>query len=374
MKGLSILFLTTILPSARLTGGEIVTVHFVEALRTLGHEVRVLGYARAGYRPMEGETFVEHRPIETHDARFQAAIWIARSLARGRAYSVEKFAGTAYQSALTHAQHERRWDAVILDHAQMGWLLPQLEGQRLIHISHNSEAALYKEQASSGHIPHRLVFAREARRMWKVEKSLAHAAAFIWALTEAQCRFFEELGASSVVCLPVPPMNLPEKFYLPKPDFDIGLLGTWSWKSNRVGLVWFCDHVAPLLPDARIFIGGAGADDLRGRFANIEIIGRVPDAAAFLARARVIAVPSIAGDGIQIKTLDAIAIGRPVVTTTFSLRGIGDIPQRVCIADDPQAFAAALSRAPTQPIETKDNGWAKLREERFLSILRNELR
>lgn len=370
---LSLLFLTTILPGERRVGGEIVSAQIVETLRSLGHDVRVLGYGRAGYVPREGDVLVENRLVETRGAPLQAARWLAMAFLGGRAYSAEKFTGHAYSSALGRALSERVWDRILLDHAQIGWLLPQLKGQNLIHVSHNCEGLLYAGQAREGHGLRRAIFAREARLMGEMESRLARAARSVWTLTEAQARTFQDMGASSVTVLPVPPMPLPEAFSLPEPECDVALLGTWSWGPNRAGLDWFCRQVAPLAPGLSIRIGGAGADDLHGRFANVEFAGRVPDAAAFLASARVIAVPSVAGDGIQIKTLDAVAIGRPVVATPFALRGIDGLPARVKAAESPQAFTDALREAVAKPAEKAADDWRMRRRQKFRNVLKKVL-
>lgn len=374
MSGLSVLFLTTILPGERRVGGEIVSAHVIEALRSLGHQVQVLGYARPGYVARDGELAVEYRPAETRGAPLRAVKWLASALLRRNAYSMEKFMGSAYSAAVESALSMRAWDRIILDHAQMGWLLPLLHGQRIVHISHNCEGMLYAGQAQHGHALRRAVFAREARLMREAERQLARHTGSVWTLTEAQAEAFREMGASSVPVIPVPPMPLPEGFRLTEPECDVALLGTWSWGPNRAGLDWFCREVVPLVPGIRVRVGGAGADDLRGRFGNIEIAGRVPDAAAFLAGARVIAVPSVAGDGIQIKTLDAVAIGRPVVATPFALRGIDDLPSRVKAAETPQAFATALQEALAGRTKSAADGWQTQRMDRFRAALRDALK
>ncbi|MDZ5698896.1 glycosyltransferase [Chelativorans sp. M5D2P16] len=372
-RRLSILFLTTVLPGEGRAGGEIVSAHVIEALRTLGHDVRVLGYARTGYVPGAGEMLVETRAIETRGAAFSAVRWLAQAFARRTPYSAEKYVGGSYLATLEQALSERRWDRVILDHAQMGWLLPRLDGQDLIHVSHNCEGLLYAGQARHGNVFRRAIFTREARMMEEVERRLALRARSVWTLTEAQAHVFREMGASSVTVLPVPPMPLADSFRLPEPDCDIALLGTWSWGPNRAGLDWFCQEVVPLAPSLRIRVGGTGAEDLRGRFEGIEIAGRVPDAAAFLASARVIAVPSTAGDGIQIKSLDAIAIGRPVVATPFALRGIDGLPPRVKSAETPRAFAAALREALEQSTGDAADDWQAKRRETFRGVLESAL-
>ena len=31
--------------------------------------------------------------------------------------------------------------------------------------------------------------------------------------------------------------------------FDLGLVGTWTWQPNRIGLIWFLEEVVPRLSD-----------------------------------------------------------------------------------------------------------------------------
>ncbi len=376
MSHLSILFLTTILPDEGRgqSGGEIVTNHIVAAMRALGHDVRLLGYGRPGYQPKDGEQLVECRPIETRVAPWCAMFWLIRALLNGRAYSVEKFVGRAYRNALSQVLGEKHWDYVILDHAQMAWLLPCVQGLRLVHMSHNHETALYLEQAGAGHLLRRLIFEREACKMDVAERSLADCSHSVWTLTMANAEIFTALGAKTTVSLPVPPMTLPKDFCCSVPEYDIGLLGTWSWGPNRSGLDWFCNHVLPLLPkDINIALAGAGADDLQGRFSNLSVLGRIPDAAAFLGKVRCIAVPAIAGNGIQIKTLDAIAIGRPIVATGHALRGIDSIPPRVWVANNPLDFSNALQEILSLQDEWVYDDWGTRRQEVFIATLKEAL-
>ncbi len=376
MTPLSILFLTTVLPGAQgsRSGGEVVTSQVIAALRDLGHSVLVLGYGRPDYQPTEGEMLTERRHIETHNAPLHAALWFARAFLRGCAYSIEKYKSRTYCEALADMLRERRWDRVILDHAQTGWLLPMLSKEFVVHLSHNSEAQLYTKQATSGNVLRRLAFKREARLIHHSERTLARTSQSLWTLTQENANYFRELGAASPTVLPIPPMPLPEGFRPGKSEYDVGLLGTWSWGPNRAGLDWFCNKILPLLPsNVKIAVAGIGAEDLNDRFSNLSIFGRVANAAEFLGKARCIAVPSVAGDGIQIKTLDAIAIGRPVVATNHALRGIDGAPSRVHIADRPEEFASALCEAVARPEGTTQDAWAAERIEYFRKVLKDAL-
>jgi hypothetical protein len=89
---------------------------------------------------------------------------------------------------------------------------------------------------------------------------------------------------------------------------------------------------------------------------------------AFLQGGRVVAVPSTAGAGMQIKTLDAIASGRPVVATSIAMRGIDGAPPTVTVADEPREFADALvsaARADSAHAAEAAQAWASERRARF---------
>ena len=96
-------------------------------------------------------------------------------------------------------------------------------------------------------------------------------------------------------------------------------------------------------------VAGAGGETLDGAPPGVRMRGRVPAVMPFLQRARVVAVPSVRGEGVQIKTLDAIASGRPVVATPIAARGIDELPPTVVVAEEPREFAARLTEAAAAP-------------------------
>ncbi|MFZ1680092.1 MAG: glycosyltransferase family 4 protein, partial [Rhizobiaceae bacterium] len=125
---------------------------------------------------------------------------------------------------------------------------------------------------------------------------------------------------------------------------DAGLIGTWTWQPNRIGLEWFLGEVVPRLPAGfTIRIAGAMPKDLAAPTPAIEFVGRVGDADDFLRQAAVVPLVSTAGSGVQLKTIEAFEAGYPVVATSRSLRGISFRPDNCVIADDPAEFAEELA-------------------------------
>jgi hypothetical protein len=129
-------------------------------------------------------------------------------------------------------------------------------------------------------------------------------------------------------------------------DCDAALIGTWTWQPNRIGLDWFLEKVVPhLRPDFRIRIAGSVPFGVSSAHPGVELVGRVPDAQAFVRGAAVIPLISTSGSGVQLKTIETFELGLPSVATSHSLRGIDHRPVNCVVTDDPVAFAGALEAA-----------------------------
>jgi glycosyltransferase involved in cell wall biosynthesis len=82
------------------------------------------------------------------------------------------------------------------------------------------------------------------------------------------------------------------------------------------------------------------------RAGAVEVGGPVPDVRPVLASAAVVVAPVRFGTGMRGKVLEALAMGRPVVTTSLGAEGLGATAgQHLLVADDAPRFAAAVRRA-----------------------------
>jgi hypothetical protein len=95
-------------------------------------------------------------------------------------------------------------------------------------------------------------------------------------------------------------------------------------------------------PDVILRLVGR-SDDRLARFAEpdrVVVTGAVPDIAAELERADVVALPLRQGAGTRIKLIEALAHRIPVVATTIAVDGLSvESGRHLLVADEPHAFA-----------------------------------
>ena len=127
--------------------------------------------------------------------------------------------------------------------------------------------------------------------------------------------------------------------------------GTLSYYPNTDGLLFFVRSVMPVLrrshPGIRLLVVGRDPPPALEQFASPDIIvtGEVDDLRPHIERARVVIAPLRIGGGTRLKILEAMAMGKPVVSTRIGAEGIAVTDRRdILLADDPESFAAQVGR------------------------------
>jgi hypothetical protein len=272
---------------------------------------------------------------------------------------------------MTELIEGRPFELAIIDHAQSGWVERDLRrsGLPFAALLHNIEHRLYADRATAAGPGGRLVHGREARRVRSLEEEIAHRAAAVWVLADEDAAHFARFGD-------VRTLRIPSALLAPGAPVarrrDVALIGTWTWHPTRQGLEWFVERVCPLLPSSlEVDVAGRGGEWLARTGAPVRYHGIVADAMEFLCSARVVAVPSLGGTGVQVKTLDGIASGSRVVATAAAVRGLGTLPDSVRVAHTPEEFAAELTKAALAPDSLEPNrdalAWTRTRRERFMA-------
>lgn len=138
------------------------------------------------------------------------------------------------------------------------------------------------------------------------------------------------------------------KFQLEGREPDTMLfLGSFRHVPNQEALIWFLNHVMPLIeqrrPKAKLVVIGSDPPprhSLPKIGSNVELIGFVNDIREPLSRYATFICPILSGSGVRVKLLEAFAAGIPVISTRIGAEGLAWEDGEVCrLADDPAEFA-----------------------------------
>ncbi len=145
-----------------------------------------------------------------------------------------------------------------------------------------------------------------------------------------------------------------------KTSLKIAFLGSLDWMPNTDGLTWFIKNVLPIAikqhPDTVLNIAGRNTPKsiFKLESKNIKVHGEVPDSKNFLLTYPIMIVPLFAGGGMRLKILEALALGRIVISTSIGIEGIDAIDQyHVLIANTAEEFQEKLQFCINNPIKLK---------------------
>ena len=126
--------------------------------------------------------------------------------------------------------------------------------------------------------------------------------------------------------------------------------GSMDWHPNEDAVLHFADAILPRIraqvPGVSLTVVGrnptARLREAAAR-AGIDVTGTVDDVRPSIGEASVYVVPLRAGGGTRLKIFEALAMAKPVVSTTVGAEGLALEPGRHFVAaDDPHAFADAV--------------------------------
>lgn len=350
-----LVFVSSLLPVERpVSGFDIANRVILDAVRAQGVEVSLLGYQAPDVRVASAEraALLGVQEITTARASTGDKIrWLAGALLNRTTVSSAKMLMCGRTKLRSALQSLAPFDGLILNSVQLpGAFLPVFYEYDSIFVAHNVEAMTAAENAR--HAPgvfERLLFRREARLIEELEQKLCLGARFVWTLSEEDRMALRIVDDNKSATLPMVTRTQPPSG--PEGDrqlnYDLGMIGTWSWKPNRIGLDWFLGDVAPLLPDTMTIAIAGNLPNPPDHLSHpgIRFIGRVPDARTFLAGCAVVPLASTTGTGVQLKTIETFEMGLPSVATPSALRGVKTVPSNCVIAAEAGQFAAALVQA-----------------------------
>ncbi len=272
------------------------------------------------------------------------------SLLSGYPYSVVKHFTSRLQHRILEACELKQFDLVHFEWTPYA-RCKSSNLPRLI-VAHNVESDIWRRRAqNSSRFIGRHFFGIQASRMEAFERKTAENADCIVAVSELDAERFRSYGAPVTIV----PNGVDLDYYQPTTETSenqsLLFVGSLDWHPNIDGVTEFVRHVLPLVrsrkPQATLrIIGRRPSSQLAMELQRVEgvnFVGEVADVRPHLAQASAVIVPLRIGGGTRIKILEAMAMAKPVISTSIGVEGLAIQDQcDFLLANTPLEFAARI--------------------------------
>ncbi len=149
-------------------------------------------------------------------------------------------------------------------------------------------------------------------------------------------------------------------------------IGSMDWEPNKEAVNWLLDDIWPEISNTAVELHLAGRK-MPGYIAQqatdrLIVHGEVENAIQFMAAHDILIAPLLSGSGMRVKIIEAMAMGKAVITTTIGAEGIDATHKKnIYIADTRDEIITAINHLTANPEVTQRMGLnaRKLVEERY---------
>ena len=366
---MNILVLANKLPFPPRDGGSLATLNMMLGLQQAGNQITCLAMNTSKH-PFP----VEQIPQQLHQRIRFLAVDVDTSIKPYRLllnllfsrvpYIAHRFRSKAFSQALLSLLQEASFDIVQLEGPYLFFCLEQVRKESKARISlraHNAEHLIWKRMALQENSALKRWYMKNlAKRLREFETGVFGRVDTLIPISENDASCFRDMGTSTPMLTIPAGMNLEDYPLTGIPSVSsLFFIGALDWLPNQEGLSWFLDQVfEPLLeelPEIRFHVAGRNApSQFRKKLLHPHITyhGEVDDARLFMQAHGIMVAPLWSGSGIRIKILEAMALGRPVVTTGTGIEGIAAEHLRtVMVGNDPESFKDLIIRLMANPGE-----------------------
>jgi glycosyltransferase involved in cell wall biosynthesis len=334
----------------------------------------------AMHRAGEYASEVVRVPFRTREKR-SAGFYgeLVANLASPLPYAIAKYRSPELTRRLENLVARGDVDVVVCDFLAPSLNVPDSLSVPTVLFQHNVEAVIWERHAANARNPlARAYMAEQWRRMRAFEGSECRRFGHVVAVSEQdRATFQRDYGVTRVSAVPT---GVDTEYFSPsgrseRNPRELVFTGSMDWLPNEDAILHFAKDVLPLvrakLPEVTLTVVGryptpallAVGEQERG----ITVTGSVPDVRPYLERAAAFVVPIRIGGGTRLKIYEAMAMEKPIVSTSIGAEGLPVANgEEILLADTPESFADAvvgLLRQEDRATEIGKRAAAKVREQ-----------
>lgn len=272
-------------------------------------------------------------------------------------YAIAKYESSEMRRRIEELTRKQSYDVIVCDFLTPAVNLPRKLPCPAILFQHNVEAMIWKRHAEVQSNPLKRTYLYGQWRQMKAFESV-------------MCRRFDRVIAVSredselmrreyrVTAIDDVPTGVDTSFFRPRraekrDPHNLVFTGSMDWLPNEDAIRYFTGEIMPRIkekiPDVTLTVVGRDPYpallELSQRDPSIVVTGRVDDVRPYMERAAAYVVPLRIGGGTRLKIYEAMAMEKPIVSTTVGAEGL---PVRdeseLLLADSPEDFATAVVR------------------------------
>jgi sugar transferase (PEP-CTERM/EpsH1 system associated) len=293
----------------------------------------------------------------------------ARSLGNGAPYTIANFRFAAFETALRETLRDRRFDLVHAHNLHTAQYYDACGDVPVLFDCQNLNVWLWERYAETQRNPVVRRFARhQASLLRRFEPQVHQSVAATTMCSDGERD--EARSWSPDASIHTVPNGVDLDYFAPQPQREVlrdmvVFTASFDAPQNSDAARWLLREVFPRIlarrPDARLVLVGRNpsAELCAAAGPRVTVTGTVVDVRPFVAESSVFIAPIRIGSGTRLKILEAMAMAKPVVSTTVGAEGIAYRDgEHLVIADTPDAFAERVVALFDHPEEGRRLGAA----------------
>jgi glycosyltransferase involved in cell wall biosynthesis len=344
-------------------GGKIRSYNMLKALKRNCHVTYLTlddGTADPEARELASEychelVCIPHQRREKFTTGFYVELML--NLASGLPYAIKKYESAPMRNEVAKRVADRRFDVLVCDFLAPAVNVPPSLDCASVLFQHNVEAMIWKRHYEvQTNAAKKAYLFRQWQKMLSFEAKMCPQFDCVVAVSrEDRKQMQEEYDVKNIYDVPT---GVDTEFFRPSGQtktrpHNLVFTGSMDWLPNEDAIRYFTEQIMPRIkqsiPGVTLTVVGRdpypGLVELSKRDASIVVTGRVDDVRPFIEEAAVYIVPLRIGGGTRLKIFEAMAMEKPIVSTSIGAEGLPvSDGEDILLADTPESFADVVIR------------------------------
>lgn len=355
---MKILFLISQLPYPLDTGAKIRSFNLIKNLSDK-HDITLVAFGGKSGKEIEGYC---KQIIMIPRIKENACLAVVKNLFSKYPYSVDKYYSKEMEQKITELTtsntiHPTQYDLIHCDSLQVSKNVLNINVIPKLLTEHNIESQILKRAAQAErNLLKKLYLYYQYLKLRRYEIFACKLFNRVITVSEEDKSFLAKFIDKDKIS--IVPNGVDIEYFKPqttnrKPLTEGALVftGSMDWLPNIDAMKYFCKDILPLIwkreRDLKLYIVGRNAPKdiiaLVEKDERIIVTGSVEDVRPYTKKAKVFVVPLRIGGGTRLKILEAMAMGKPVVSTSIGCEGLEVMNKKnIIIADSPDKFAGQV--------------------------------